>query len=364
MYCMYVLTIAAMKMFARSRQAVFFTLFSPLIILFFFGFINFDGPMKIDIGLCAPHPTPQTARLVDQISNFQSFSVHKGALDEELAELSKGNRAVVLDVPDDLLPSSPRKENQIAVYINESQRAAGQAAISILDQFADKLTLAAAGAKPVFSIKSQSVTSHHVRYVEFLLPGVIALSIMQMSVFSVAFVFTQYKEKGILKRLLATPMRPYQFVVANIITRLTVATLQTSIFIVVGICVFHIHIVGAYWLLALCVALGSLMFLGLGFTVSGLSKTVDSVPVLANLVVFPMFFLGDVFFSNSNMPHWLERIASFIPLTFLAKSLRAVMTDGAGMGEIKWNLAGMLAWSAALITAATITFNFQERDSV
>jgi ABC-2 type transport system permease protein len=363
MYCIYVLTIAAMKMFARSRQAVFFTLFTPLIILFFFGFINFDSPIKFSIGLCASNPNHQTAELVDQIRGFSMFSVSSDSLDSELAELKKGNRAVVLDVPDDLLPSLPKGGKEITAYINDSQRSSAMAAVSILDQFADKMTIAAAGAKPVFALKTESVSTHHQRYVEFLLPGVISLSIMQMSVFSVAFVFTQYKEKGILKRLLATPMRPYQFVVANVFTRLTVAVIQTSLFIIAGMAIFHIHIVGSLWLVAVCVVLGSLMFLGLGFTVSGLSKTTDSVPVLANLAVFPMFFLGDVFFSNSNMPHWLQTIASFVPLTYLAKAMRGVMADGAGLDDIKWNLAGMVVWAAVLITAATVTFNFQERDS-
>jgi ABC-2 type transport system permease protein len=92
------------------------------------------------------------------------------------------------------------------------------------------------------------------RYIEFLLPGLIALSVMQMSVFSVAFVFTQYKEKGVLKRLLATPMKPLQFVAANAITRLIVSVVQAAIFIVMGILLFKVHIIGSYWLLhcALC----------------------------------------------------------------------------------------------------------------
>ena len=186
---------------------------------------------------------------------------------------------------------------------------------------------------------------------------------MQMSVFSVAFVFTQYKEKGVLKRLLATPMLPYQFVTANVITRLFVALLQTGVFLGLGVFLFHANIIGSYLLLLLCVILGAVMFLGLGFTISGLSKTVDSVPAIANLVVFPMLFLGGTFFAISNMPPWLQSIAKFLPLTYFSTSLREVMTKGSGFFNIKWQLLGMLVWSIILITLATYTFSFQEKES-
>jgi ABC-2 type transport system permease protein len=186
---------------------------------------------------------------------------------------------------------------------------------------------------------------------------------MQMSVFSVAFVFTQYKEKGVLKRLLATPMQPFQFVVANVITRLLVSLAQGAVFIIIGVLLFKVHIVGSYWLIALCILLGALMFLGLGFTISGLSKTVDSVPAIANLIVFPMLFLGGTFFSISNMPGWLQVIAKILPLTYLSGALRDVMTKGAGFGDIIFNLGIMLAWAIVLIFLATVTFSFQEKES-
>ena len=90
------------------------------------------------------------------------------------------------------------------------------------------------GVQPLFTLQEQKMEVKNFRYIDFLLPGLIAMSVMQMSVFSVAFVFTQYKEKGILKRILATPLRPVQFVTANVFTRLLVATAQAGIFIVLG----------------------------------------------------------------------------------------------------------------------------------
>lgn len=367
MYTIYKLTVAAIKMFVRSRQALFFSLFMPFVIMFIFGYIGFDKPPVVDVGLVTHQPSPSTSALISEIKSFPSFKIHEGTLEEERASLNEGNLAVVLDVPDDLVPVSRAAHSSpqaITVYENAGQASQAQTVVAILNQFVDKASISAAGVEPLFTLNEQSVNAHNLRYIEFLLPGLIALSIMQMSVFSVAFVFTQYKEKGVLKRLLATPMQPFQFVAANVITRLLVSLVQAAIFIAVGVILFKANIIGAYWLIALCVLLGALMFLGLGFTISGLSKTVDTVPAIANIVVFPMLFLGGTFFAVSNMPWWLQDFAKILPLTYLSSALRDVMTKGAGLTDVAGDLGIMLAWSVVLIFLATVTFSFQEKDAV
>ncbi len=379
MFTTFKLTIAALKMFLRSRQALFFTLFMPFFIMIIFGYIGFDKPQKIDVGLVVQNPTEQTQKFIDQIKEFQTFSIHEGVLEDEKTQLAEGNRAIVLDVPSDFmdvstksiqpqcikapcLPSINAIPKEITAYTNEGQAPQAQTVISVLSQFLDKTTLQAAKAPTLFKIDQVSVDSRNLRYIEFLLPGLIAMSVMQMAVFSVAFLFTQYKEKGVLKRLAATPMQPWQFVSANAITRLMVSVFQAAIFVGMGLILFKIHIQGSYFLLLLCVVLGALMFLGLGFTISGLAKTVDSVPVFANLIVFPMLFLGGTFFPITGMPGWLQNVAKFLPLTYLSTSMRDVMTKGSHFWDIKGDLLGMVIWAAILITLATITFSFQEKE--
>jgi len=353
MYTTYTLTIAAIKMLIRNRQALFFTLLMPLFIMLIFGYIGFDKPQSIDIGIAAGNPSAQTQAFLAQIKQFPTFTVHEGSLVDEQNQLNEGNRAVVLDA----------EGNSITAYTNASKPEA-QAVVSVLNQYITSATLRQAGLQPAVTITTQEVNAHNLRYIEFLLPGLIALSIMQMSVFSVAFVFTQYKEKGVLKRLLATPMKPIQFVAANAITRLLVSVAQAAIFIIMGLILFKVHVVGSYWLLGLCVVLGALMFLGLGFTISGLAKTTDAVPVFANIVVFPMMFLGGTFFAVSNMPSWLQLIAKFLPLTYFSTALREIMTKGSGLGTIWPDILGMAVWAIILIGLATYTFRFQEREAV
>jgi ABC-2 type transport system permease protein len=364
MYCTYQLTIASIKMFLRNRQAVFFSLFMPLIILFIFGSLDFDKPPGMRVGLVTHNPAPGTAQFVQMIRSAKTISMEVGTLDSELANLKGGGLNAVIDIPDDLLsPVNSADPRQLTVYVNAGKPMEAQMALSFIRQFANQVFLAAAHVPSLFTINQKSVNAHNSRYIEFLLPGVIAMAIMQMSVFSVAFVFARYKEQGILKHLMATPMRPYQFVTANIITRLFMAVTQALIFVALGAAIFHVTIAGAYWLIAICVILGALMFLGLGFTVSGLSRNVESAPLLANIVVFPMLFVGNIFFSVSTMPGWLKSVSAYLPLTFFANAMRSVMTDGATPSAIERELIGMIAWSTILIGLATATFRFHERQS-
>jgi ABC-2 type transport system permease protein len=363
MYCTYTLTISCLKMFLRNRQAIFFSLFVPTFFLFIFGSMSGNKPQKFHIGLVTHSPDAATSILLQHLRDIPVFDIDDGPLASELDEMNKGNRAAVVDVPDHLVSASKTNRPQLSVYADAGQPIEAGTVMNILDQVADKAALSMANMQPSFSIHQESVSVHNFRYIEFLLPGIIAMAVMQMSVFSVAFVFAQYKEKGILKRLLATPMRPYQFVTANILTRLLMSVAQAAIFVLMGVKLFHVPMNGAYWLLAFCVVLGALMFLGLGFTVSGLSKNMETVPVLANLVVFPMLFLGNVFFSATNLPDWMQPVANHLPLTYFANAMRAVITHGQGPAGIKSDLMGMTVWAVVLIAAATATFRFTGRES-
>lgn len=367
------LTVSTIKMFVRNKQALFFTLFMPLVIMTIFGLIGFDKVPVTKIGIVVDKPTAATQSFVDQLKKIDSLQITMGTETDQRAALKKGDLAVVMLMPSDFFPSvtAPAPGTKTApvvpatktVTILESVAQLSQAktAETIMTQILDKTTLSIVKAPTLFDIKTEQISVKKTKYIDFLLPGIVGLALMQMAVFSVAFVFADYKEKGILKRLLATPMRPYQFVAAQVITRLIVALVQTGVLIAVGMMLYHTHIYGAWWLIALVAILGGIMFLGLGFTISGLANTVESVPAIANLIVFPMLFLGGTFFPTDTMPIWLQHVVQFLPLQYLTHSLREVMANGATIGAIKTDIFWMLGWSVILIGLAMTTFRFEEK---
>ena len=195
--------------------------------------------------------------------------------ENERVALEKGSRAIVVFLPSDLIPEYPSAglaSREIKVLTNVSQVQQAQTAMSILNQILDQTTFAVAQVPRLFELKTEAVNARNVRYIDFLLPGIVAMAVMQMSVFSVAFVFVDYKERGILKRLIATPMKPIQFLTANVITRLLVALVQSAILVALGVLLFDVEIHGSLAVVFLLTVLGGVMFLGMGFTISGMAK--------------------------------------------------------------------------------------------
>lgn len=361
-----ILTVSAIKMFVRNKQALFFTLFMPLIIMLIFGLIGFDKVPTLKLGVVAPTPNVATRAFIDQLKKSPNVELTIASEADQRAALKKNERAAVFVIPDDLFPDgaptgAPAGPKTVTVLENVAQIQAAKTAETIMGKILDQATLAAVKAPTLFTLKTEEVSVKQTKYIDFLLPGIVGMALMQMAVFSVAFVFADYKEKGILKRLLATPMRPIDFVIAQVNTRLLVALVQTAILITVGVVLYHSHVYGAWWLIGLIALLGGIMFLGLGFTISGLANTVESVPAIANLVVFPMLFLGGTFFPLDSMPTWLQHIVTYMPLQYLTHSLREVMANGAGIGAIAHDLYWMLGWSVVLLGLAVTTFRFEER---
>jgi ABC-2 type transport system permease protein len=360
------LTLSNIKMFVRNRQTLFFTLFMPVIIMTVFGLIGFDQPQKINVGIAlnAP-PSAGTSAFVASLKEIPAFSIFEGTEREERNAVRQGDRSVVFLIPHNLIPDQGEQVAQapvVSALINDGEQQQAQTAITIVSQILDRTTLNVLNAPELFSLEAREVNARNLTYFDFLLPGVVALSIMQMSVFSVSFVFADYREKGILKRLMATPMKPHHFVAANVVTRMAVAVIQAAVLILIGVLLFGAHVEGSFPLILVAVLLGSIMFIGLGFAVSGIAKTVESVPAIANIIVFPMLFLGGTFFPITAMPDWLQNIVQYMPLTYLSHSLREVMTQGAAFADISNDLVWMVIWSLILVAFATYTFRFSEKD--
>lgn len=350
------LVISNIKMFVRNRQALFFTFFFPIFLMTVLGLINFDRPSKIDVGLVLTGPpNSATAQFVEGLRQVPVFEIHEGIENIEREQLVEDNRAAVFVIPNNLIPGPA----EVKVISNAAQPQDAGTAVNILSGMLDKTALQISGAGNLFTVNQETIDTHHLRYIDFLLPGLLAMSIMQMSVFSVAFVFVTFKEKGIMKRLIATPMKPSIFVASNVITRLMVTLIQAFIFILIGVVFFDAQVIGSYWLLAFVAMLGTVMFLGLGFIISSMADTIESVPAIANLLVFPMLFLGGTFFPIESFPNWLQPIAKYLPLSFFSDGLRQVMTRGAGLGEISHDIWWMIGWGVVFIGLATMTFRFE-----
>lgn len=343
------LTVACVKMFFRQREALFWTLFFPLFMIILFGFVKFDRAPAIDLGIVA-ETGGRASEFARRLSSVSTLKIHTGPRAQEMKALQQGERTLVLDIPE--------SGDEISAFLNEARPQEAQLAVLVVQEALDRMALRQSGAHSVM-VKQTSVKSRKLTYMDFLVPGILAMSIMQMGIFSVAFVFVDLKKRGILRRLRVTPIDPNDFIIAQVVTRLIVLMMQIVIMMAVGILFFKLNFIGSLWKMFVFGTLGAVVFLGMGFALAGLSRSEDQVAPLANIVTMPQMLLSGVFFSRTNLPGFAHMLTQFFPLTFLADGMRSLAIDGASLMQIWPQFAGLALWSLVTTAVAVKLFRWE-----
>ncbi|HEV8252540.1 MAG TPA: ABC transporter permease [Candidatus Limnocylindria bacterium] len=357
------LFVASVLMFVRNRAAVFFSLFLPLIIMLIFGVLNFEGATTIQLGIVDEARNAASADLIDGLAAFDYIEPTSGSRDAELADLEDGDLDFVLVIPDGF-NRQPGVESKLVAYASTADPAQAQVGQGLLQQAVGTALFATAGggnppggafAPPV---TFELVKSRDLGYIDFLVPGIVGMTVMQLGLFGVAFGFVHLKRTGALRRLFATPTSPAYFLGAQVASRLIICAVQVAILLGIGIW-FGLQMFGDYASLAVIVLLAAIIFLAVGFSIAGWAKNEDQAAPVANLISLPMMFLSGVFFPRDAMPDFLASITQFMPLTYVNEALRAVVNDGAGLASLGPELLGMGVWAIITFVLAVRLFKWE-----
>lgn len=348
------LFVASVKMFVRNRVAVFFSLFLPLLIMLIFGVLNFEGSTSVSVGLVDEAATQRSGGLAAVMGEVETFDVSRGTREAELAALAEGDRDMVVVVPagwgDDPAAS------QLDAYIASGAQQDGRIGTLILQAVAAQVLFGQPGSVPL--VATETVNARDLGYIDFLVPGILGLTIMQLGIFGVAFGFVQLKRTGALRRLFATPASPGYFLAAQIASRLLLGLAQVGILLGIGLW-FGLNLIGSIWLILAVSVLGAVIFLGVGFSVAGWAKNEDQAAPVANLISLPMMFLSGTFFPRDAMPEALRTVTEYMPLTYLNHALRTIANEGAGLAEIGGDLLGMAVWAVITFLVAVRLFSWE-----
>ena len=361
-----VLLKSSLKAYVRNRSAMFFSLLVPLMIMVIFGLLNLGGNnISETIGVVDNAHNDSSKQFLDNLQKVSLLKLKMGDEDSEKAALQKGDRALVLVLPKGM-GEAPRNAQgapppvEIPIYTNRAKPQDAEIARALVTQFFDQASFAALNLPAgIYQPKYQDLPGQNQTYTDFLVPGIIALSIMQTGIFSVAFALVDQKQNGVLKRLMATPMKVTEFLGAQVTTRLIMAAVQVAILLAVGLLAFHFHLTGNIVELMIAAILGSAIFIALGFAIAGYAKNEQVVPAIANIVVLPMMFLSGIFFSRDNMPGWLHAISNLLPLTYVTDAIRSISLDGMHLWNIGGDLLGMIVWLAIMVALAVRFFHWE-----
>jgi ABC-2 type transport system permease protein len=343
---------ASLKMLVRDRRTMIFALAVPILFTVIFGVQDFNGVSHVD--LIAVRPAQATAfsqKIVAGLEHDSAFRVTStGSLAAARKKLDKGKTEAVV-----VVPAAPHRA-LVAYYKPDSSNL--DFANSSLERFVDAANLRLAGvASPQLRLVERAVEATDTNYYDFLLPGLVAMAVMNLSIIGVAIGVTRFREQQILRRMLATPLAPSKFLLAQISTRLLISLVQAAIILGLGVFAFGGHIHGDPVWVFLFVVLGNLVFVNIGFTIAGRAKNADSAQALSQLVTLPMLFLSGVFFQTSGA---LGKIVKVLPLSPLVTGMRKITLDGDSVARTGSQLAVLAAWVALSFLLARGNFRFDD----
>jgi ABC-type multidrug transport system permease subunit len=217
----------------------------------------------------------------------------------------------------------------------------------------------AAGRRDPLEITLDPVTEPGSRYVDFLVPGLIGMTLMQSGMWGIGYVIVEMRTRRLMRRLVATPMRRSHFLFAFVLMRSLFLLAELPILLGFSWLCFSVGVRGSLATLLGLSLLGATTFAGIGLLVASRVQNTQAVGGLINLVTMPMFIGSGVFFSAERFPDLVQPLLAILPLTALNDALRAVMLDGAGVAQLGRPLLILAAWGVISFATATRIFRWR-----
>ena len=338
---MFQLALARMREFYREPEAVFWVFGFPIVLAFALGlaFRN-TGPGELQVGVARGAGDSVVAATLDSSPRLVATVLDSGTA---LLRLRTG-RIALLVVPGDPL-----------VYRYDSTRTeSGLARLEV-----DDVLQRAQGRSDRVAVRDDRVIAPGSRYIDFLIPGLLGMNLLGSGIWGVGFSVVQARQRKLLKRFMATPMRRSHYLLSFILSRLVFLILEVVALVGSGWLLFGVAVRGSFVTLAGITILGAFAFAGLGLLVASRAKTIEGVSGLMNLVMLPMWILSGTFFSYSRFPDAMIPFVKALPLTALNDALRAVMIDGTGLATLGGPLAIVTGWGAVSFVVALKIFRWR-----
>lgn len=207
--------------------------------------------------------------------------------------------------------------------------------------------------------EKQTVSGREIRYIDWLVPGVLSMNMMFSALFGVGFIIVRYRKNGVLKRLKATPLTAFEFLAAQVISRLwLILGITTAVYIGSDLIV-DFSMFGSYVDLFILFTLGSISMISLSLLVAARVASEELAGGLLNVLSWPMMFLSGVWFSLEGLHPYVQSLAQVFPLTHLIDGSRAIMIDGASLLDVSPQLIVLTLMTAVFLAIGSFSFRWQ-----
>jgi ABC-type multidrug transport system permease subunit len=345
------LLVARLREMQREPEVIFWVFLFPLLLAFGLGIAFRSRPASVPNVAIAAGPG---AEAVLQLAQRSPQSLHATVVPEaDALDAFRLGRYDLVVIPKGAPPGSslPQIEYRYDPARPESVLARAQT---------DDALQAAAGRTNSIPASAQASSEPGARYIDFLIPGLLGMNLMNSGMWGVGFALVDYRQRKLLKRYVATPMRRGDFLLALMSSRLVLMIPELGLLLAFGIVVFHMRVAGSWLAILLLGTLGAATFAGLGLLTASRAQKIESVSGLINLVMMPMWIFSGVFFSYERFPAVVQPLIRALPLTSLNDALRATILQGAPLlaQAQAARLLVLLAWAGLSFVLALSWFRW------
>jgi ABC-2 type transport system permease protein len=413
---------AVTKNWMRSRSGLFFSILFPVLLLVVFGAI-FSGiggssqydifVQNLDLKAADGEPTDLSLAFIEALNSTETFAIKDVPSSENATEYARdalgplggsmrilvisegfqddlvnGTLKVRVGISHDTLviayqyfepylndaekmtfqqgltqmqqynTSLPDTKTSLTIMLDPSDQA-GTVVKSIIASVANAFNYQMIGAKNIIEFNEASVTTTSFSTVDYYVPGITAAFIMTNGIIALAATTTEFKRRGIIKRLSITPLTKLDWIIGNVLSQALLNLILTAIMIAVGWLLFNVRVIPDAITIVL-ILLGSIMFSGIGMTLSGFIKDVEAASAIGNAIAFPMMFLSGTYFPLEMMPSYIQMISKVMPLTYFSEGLRYSMLYKYPEG-IYFNMAIVAVLAVAFIIVGALVTQWKEK---
>ncbi len=335
---------ARMKELWREPEVIFWVFVFPLLLALGLGIAFRNKPADLTPIAVVNNSHAQSVLELLQRSPSKE-SIHADVLDEKSAldRFRLGQYSLVVTCDEDGLhyrydPARP-----------ESVLARSQV---------DDALQSAAGRRDAVKAEATQSSEPGARYIDFLIPGLLGMNLMNSGMWGIGFAVVDMRQRKLLKRFIASPMRRTDFLLALGSSRLVLMIIEVILLLGFGVLAFHMKVEGSIAAILLVASLGAISFGGVGLLTASRAQKIESVSGLINLVMMPMWIFSGVFFSYERFPQVVQPLIKALPLTALNDALRAIILQGASLSSQLVPLAIMAIWGGVSFVIALKWFRW------
>jgi len=309
------LLLARMKELWREPEVIFWVFVFPILLALGLGIAFRDKPPDVSRAAVVAGPGADRAMELLQRSPTGS-SVHADVLPaaEAFNQFRLGKYDLVI---------TPQESGGFS-YRYDPARPESVLARTMVDNALQT----GAGRKDVLAVSSRVSSEPGARYIDFLIPGLLGMNLMNSGMWGIGFGLVDMRQRKLLKRFVASPMRRGDFLLALASSRLVLTLIDMGLLLGFGVLAFHMRVMGSWMTIFLVSVLGALCFGGVGLLTASRAQKIETVSGLINVVMMPMWIFSGVFFSYERFPAVIQPLIRVLPLTALNDALRSTVLEG------------------------------------